>query len=150
MTRGEWRTHGRAAAVVTTRSHIGGAVRGRLSAAQHRRVGTTLAYVKRLLHRQYVHARTRYRLDRQIDRRTDGRTDRQTGRQIGIYNGARSSPFYPHAWYRRRVRLVLSSSSHMEEQVERAGGNSEISFSFRWVLEGTRPFANPRGMRRDR
>lgn len=56
VTRGEWRTHGRAAAVVTTRNHIGGAVRGRLSAAQHRRVGITLAYVTRLLHRQYVHA----------------------------------------------------------------------------------------------
>jgi len=42
----------------TACSHIEGAVRGRLSAAQHRRVGVTLVYVTRLLqtHIQITHA----------------------------------------------------------------------------------------------
>lgn len=40
----------------TACSHIGGAVRGRLSAAQHRRVGVTLVYVTRLLQ---THVQTR-------------------------------------------------------------------------------------------
>lgn len=134
--------HGRAAAVVTARSHIGEAVRGRLSAAQHRRVGITFAYVTQLLHKHV------YTLpSRPTDRRTDGQTDRQTGRRIGTCNALRLfSPFLPHACY----RVHLSSGSHMGEQIERAGGNSDISFSSRWKLDGTRPFANPRGMRRDR